>query len=662
METNEMGRVLKSGAHLQFRQTFASRSRVILPFLGTCLLWNAAPTHASSDLLASAQQLKRLSVEELLALEVTSVSRTPERLVEAAAAVRVITHDEIIRSGATSIPEALRLSPSLQVAQVNASQWAISARGFNNVLANKLLVMIDGRSVYTPLYAGVFWDVQDTLLEDIDRIEIVRGPGGTLWGANAVNGVINITTRSAAQTQGLFAEADIGTELRAQGGIRYGGELSPDLHYRVYAKAFDRDETVLTDGSGAGDDWDSRQGGFRMDWAREATTLTLQSDFYKTRPDPDGGAPVAADGGNLLGRWQHVVSETSDFQLQVYFDRTRRDFGNGFAEDLDTYDFDWQHRFQLSPRQEIVWGAGARHMRHEVSNLPLFQFRPADKTLKLYSLFVQDEITVIPERLRLTLGTKIEHNSYTDYEHQPSGRLSWTPSERQTVWGAISRASRIPARIDRDFYLNLTPEIGLIAGSDFQSEDLLAYELGWRMQPSPVLSLALTGFYNEYDNLRSVEPGPPPFFVPVTFDNGVRGETYGVELAATYEVTDSWRLRGGYTWFDKQLSVKPGSEDLNDASVESNDPQNQIVIQSLIDLTDTVQIDAVVRYVDALPDPHVPSYIAMDLRFAWDLTDQIELSLVGQNLFDERHLEFIPSSPSAREIERSVYGRIAWRM
>lgn len=631
--------------------------------LGASLLCAMTTAQAASDLLPSSERLKRLSVEELLALEVTSVSRTPESLVEAAAAVRVITRDEIIRSGATSIPEALRLSPNLQVAQANASQWAISARGFNNVLANKLLVMIDGRTVYTPLYAGVFWDVQDTLLEDIDRIEVVRGPGGTLWGANAVNGVISIKTRSAHQTQGLFMEADVGTELRALGGIRYGGELSPDLHYRVYAKAFERDDTRLMDGSSAADAWDSRQGGFRMDWSRdEATTLTLQSDFYQTRPDPDGNAPVDADGGNMLGRWQHVVSDTSDLQLQIYFDRTRRDFGNGFAESLDTWDVDWQHRFQLSPRQEIVWGLGAQRMRHEVKNLPLFQFRPPQETLHLYSFFVQDEITLLPERLRLTIGTKIEHNDYTGYEYQPSARFSWMPTQRQTLWGAISRASRTPARIDRDFYLNLTPQIGLIAGGDFQSEDLVAYEIGWRMQPHSTLSLSLSGFYNEYDNLRSVEPGPAPLFVPLTFGNGVKGDTYGIEAAATWQVLDAWRLRGGYTYFDKHLRVKAGSEDLNNASVESNDPRNQVVIQSLIDLTDTVQLDAAVRYVDALPDPHVPSYVAVDLRVAWHLGRHLELSLVGQNLFDERHLEFVPSSPSAREIERSVYGRVAWRM
>ncbi|HEY6644827.1 TonB-dependent receptor plug domain-containing protein [Povalibacter sp.] len=656
-----MRRVLKFGADFQPRPS-SRRSRGFLPLLGTCLLGAATAPQAASDPLANARQLKKLSVEQLLTLEVTSVSRTPERLVEAAAAIRVITRNEIIRSGATSIPEALRLSPNLQVAQANASQWAISARGFNNVLANKLLVMLDGRTVYTPLYAGVFWDVQDTLLEDIDRIEVVRGSGGTLWGANAVNGVISITTRNAAQTQGLFAEANMGTQLRTLGGIRYGGELSPDLHYRVYAKAFDRDDTTLINGSKAGDSWDSRQGGFRMDWAGEVSTLTLQSDFYKTSPNPDGTVAVAADGGNLLGRWQQVVSATSDFQLQIYFDRTRRDFGNGFTEHLDTYDLDWQHRFQLSPRQQLVWGVGARSMQHEVSNLPLFQFLPADKDLRLFSFFVQDEITLVPERLRLTLGTKIEHNDYTGYEHQPSGRLAWTPSQRQTVWGAISRASRTPARIDREFYLNLTPQIGLIEGSDFQSEDLLAYELGWRMAPNSVFSFGLTGFYNEYDNLRSVEPGPAPLFVPLTFGNGVRGETYGIEVSGTYQVIDAWRLRGGYTWFDKRLVVKSRSADTNNASGEGNDPQNQVVIQSLVDLTDSVQIDATMRYVDALPNPRVPSYVAMDLRLAWTLGGQVELSVVGQNLFDKRHVEFVPSSPATREIERSVYGRIAWRM
>lgn len=629
--------------------------------LGLGLLLAANAAQASQNVRREPDELKRLSVEELLDVEVTSVSRRPERLSQAASAIQVISQEEIRRSGATSLPEALRLASNLQVAQVNSSQWAISARGFNNVLANKLLVMIDGRTVYTPLYAGVFWDVQDTLLEDVDRIEVVSGPGGALWGANAVNGVINVTTRGAQQTQGLFLQADAGRELRAMGGMRYGGELTPNLHYRIYGKAFERDDTTLTDGSDAGDDWNMKQGGFRLDWDSDGTVLTLQSDVYDGKPNPDGDEVVSASGGNLLGRWQHTISEDSDFQLQMYYDRTRRDFNNGFAEDLATYDIDWQHRFALGSRHEVILGLNARRMDHQVDNLPLFAFLPAHEVMDRYGVFVQDEITLIPERLRLTLGSKLEDNDYTGTEHQPSGRLAWTPTDAQTLWAAVSRAVRTPARIDRDFYLDLAPSFPFIVGGDFQSEKVLAYELGWRLQPDADASISLSAFFNEYDDLRSVQPGGPPFGLPVTFANAVEGDTYGLELAAAYQLLEGWRLKGGYTFLKKHLAVKPGSIDLNDASVESNDPQNQLVIQSLLDLPYGVELDGVVRYIDALADPQVRSYVSVDLRVAWSVTEQLEVSIVGQNLLDERHPEFVPSNPSAREIERGVYGRVTWR-
>lgn len=629
--------------------------------LGIGLLLVANAAQSSQDLRREPDELKRLSVEELLDVEVTSVSRRPERLSQAASAIQVISRDEIRRSGATSLPEALRLASNLQVAQVNSSQWAISARGFNNVLANKLLVMIDGRTVYTPLYAGVFWDVQDTLLEDIDRIEVVSGPGGALWGANAVNGVINVTTRNAQQTQGLFLQADAGTELGTLGGIRYGGALTPNLHYRVYGKALERDDTALTNGTDAGDDWKLRQGGFRLDWDSDGTVLTLQSDVYDGEPNPDANVPVSASGGNLLGRWRHVISDASDFQLQMYYDRTRRDFNNGFAENLATFDIDWQHRFALGSHQELIWGLNARRMDHEVNNLSLFAFLPAHEVLNRYGLFVQDEISLIPQRVRLTLGTKLERTHYTGYEHQPSGRLAWTPTNAQTLWAAISRAARTPARIDRDFYLNLTPSIPFIAGDDFQSEKVLAYELGWRLQPDASASISLSAFFNRYDDLRSAEPGGPPFGLPITFANGVEGDTYGLELAAAYQVLEGWRLKGGYTFLKKHLAMKPGSRDMNQASVESNDPENQLVIQSLVNLPQGIELDGVVRYVDALADPQVPSYVSVDLRLALRVTDQLEVSVVGQNLLDARHPEFVPSNPSAREIERSVYGRVTWR-
>lgn len=622
---------------------------------GVLFTTSAAHAQPASD------ALKQLSVEELMNIEVTSIARSPQRLSQAPSAIQVISAEEIHRAGATSLPEALRLAPNLQVAQANSSQWAISARGFNNILANKLLVMIDGRSVYTPLYGGVFWDVQDVVLDDVDRIEVVSGPGATQWGANAVNGVINVVSRNAAQTQGLLAQAAAGSELRSLGAIRYGGELTEDLHYRVYARHFERDATVNVGGGDANDDWHMDQGGFRFDWQPGDDLLTLQGDLYQGRPNPDGTTAVDASGGNLLGRWQRTLSSSADMQLQLYYDRTRRDFEQGLAESLSTWDVDWQHRFTIGSRQHLTWGLHLRRQDHEVDNLPLFAFLPAHKVLTRYGLFVQDQIALLPDRLQLTLGTKIGYNNYTDYEYQPSVRLAWTSDERNTLWAAVSRAVRTPARIDRDFYLFLTPTIPLVAGDDFQSETLLAYELGWRVQPHEHLSLSLSGFYNDYDELRSAEPGPPPFGIPLTFGNGVRGESYGLELAAIYQVSDQWRLRGGYTFLKKDLRLEPGSHDLNNASVESDDPRNQLVIQSMLDLPGDLQLDSVVRYVDALPDPHVPAYLSLDLRLAWNPSAHLELSLVGQNLLDKRHAEFVPASPAARAIERSVYGQIAWR-
>jgi iron complex outermembrane recepter protein len=614
------------------------------------------------DSLPSPGALKRLSLEQLMDIEVTSVSRRPEKLSASASAIQIITGDDIRRSGASSIPEALRLAPNLQVAQANSSQWAVSARGFNNVLANKLLVLIDGRTVYTPLYAGVFWDVQNLPLESVDRIEVISGPGGALWGANAVNGVINIITKRAEETQGLAVEAGGGTELHAFGVLRYGGRLGSGTSYRVYGQGFGRGATVTADGADAGDAWGFGQGGFRMDWSRgRSDGFTLQGDYYEGRPDPDGTAHIIARGGNAVGRWVRTLSEKSDLQLQLYYDRTHRDFGNGFVEDLSTYDVDWQHRFPLGPRQEIVWGLGYRLMDHETDNLDLFAFLPAHKLLHLFSGFVQDEITLVDQRLRVTLGTKVEHTTYTGIEIQPSGRLAWTPAASHLVWGAVSRAVRTPSRIDRDFFLLAAPDFPIIAGADFESEAVLALELGWRVQAKENLSLSLAGFYNEYDDLRSAEPGPPPFGLPITFANGVRGNTYGVEVASTYRVSDRWLLRGGYTFLKKDLSVAPGSNDLNRGTAESNDPEHQLLVQSSADLPGGLALDAVMRAVDELPDPRLPGYVDLDLRLAWSPAERLEISVVGQNLLHGEHAEFIPSSPSPRKIERGVYGKITWR-
>jgi iron complex outermembrane receptor protein len=603
--------------------------------------------------------LKKLSVEDLMNLEVTSVNKRPEKLAGASSAIQVITQQDIRNSGATSVPEALRLATNLQVAQVNSSQWAISARGFNNVLANKLLVLIDGRVVYTPMYAGVFWDVQNLLLDNIDRIEVISGPGGTLWGSNAVNGVINIITKNAKETAGLYAEAAVGTELRGLGSLRYGGKITDKLFYRVYGTGFKRDNTIFQDSVEANDNWKMAQGGIRFDWdASEKDIVTFQSNIYEGRPDPDGGKPVLASGGNALSKWVHTIKEGSDFQVQGYYDRTWRDFRNGFAEELNTYDLEAQHSFKIRKSHEIVYGLGFRYMDHDVKNLELFAFRPARKSLYLFNVFVQDEIAVVEERLSLALGIKLEHHTYAGFQNQPSARLTWTPGSRNTVWAAASRALRAPSRIDREFHLDIAPGLAFITGSDFKSEELLAYELGWRTQPQDNLSLSISTFYNVYDNLRSVEPGPPPFGIPVTFGNGVAGDTYGAELSIRHQVNDNWDLRGGYTFLKKDLYVKPGSSDSNEGSAESNDPVHQFLIQSSVNFTERINFGTVLRYVGELADPVVSEYIGLDMRLAWQVKDFLQLSIVGQNLAKSNHTEFIPDAPAVKDVERSVYGKI----
>jgi iron complex outermembrane receptor protein len=609
-------------------------------------------------------RLKNLSLEQLMNIEITSVSKHPENLEQAASAIQVITQEDIRNSGAKTLPEALRLASNLQVAQVNASQWAISARGFNNVLANKLLVLIDGRTVYTPLYAGVFWDVQNVLLEDVDHIEVISGPGGTLWGANAVNGVINIITKSSKDTTGLFAEAGGGSNLPGMGSLRYGGELGSKISYRVYGTAFKIGNTLLTNGKKANDEWPMSQGGFRMDWdASEKDKVTFQGNIYSGKPNPDSGdTSVIARGDNLVARWNHSTPGKSDFQLQAYYDHTWRDFGNGFSEDLKTYDIEWQNRYYIGHRHELTYGVDFRMMDHHVTDLPLFGFFPANKTLYLYSGFIQDKIGLIKDRLNLTVGEKLEHNSYTGLESQPNVRLSWTAARNQTVWAAVSHAVRTPSRTDRDFSIYLTPDLPLIAGSDsFISEKLTAYELGWRLQPVKTVSISLSTFYNIYDDIRSAEPGPPPLGIPITFRNGVKGKSYGIELAITTQLASWWNLKGGYTFFKKDLSVKFGSEDLNKASSESDDPMHQFLVQSNIKLPARFELGTVIRYIGKLPAPYVPDYLGLDLRIGWNLSKALELNIVGQNLLDKSHPEFIPTSPSAREIERSVYGKVTFR-
>ncbi|MGH8562809.1 MAG: TonB-dependent receptor domain-containing protein [Gammaproteobacteria bacterium] len=635
-----------------------------------CRAGETAPAPSSDAARVPAEsgvaQLKKLSLEELMDIEVTSVSKRPERLSETASAIQVITQEDIRRSGATRLPEALRLASNLEVAQIDSRQWAISARGFNSPFSNKLLVLIDGRTVYTPLFAGVFWEVQDTLLEDIDRIEVISGPGATLWGANAVNGVINIITKDAKDTQGALLADGGGTELRGFGGVRYGGALAPNLRYRVYGKYFDRDDTVLPDGLDGGDDWHMGQGGFRMDWdASEGNAFTVQGDGYDGRISQAGADDIDVSGANVIGRWSHTFYERSDLTLQLYYDRTHRNDPRTISEDLDTYDVDFQHRFPLGERHDIVWGLGYRLIEDDVSNGPIVAFLPPQVSRQWFSGFVQDEMALMKDRLHLTIGTKIEHNDYTGFEFQPSGRLAWRLSEQQTLWSAISRAVRTPSRVDRELFQPVSPPFLIAGGPDFDSEELLAYELGYRVQPFSRLALSLAAYYNDYDDLRSQEQVSPPMALPVIVANGLEGESYGAELTADYRVTDWWRLRAGYTELRIDLRPKPDSTDTTQGSNESNDSKHYFSLRSLLDLPGRWELDAAFRYVSRIDNQQVPAYGELDVRLGWRPSPELEFSMVGQNLLHDEHAEFGALTTlgeiTRREIERGVFAKLLWR-
>jgi iron complex outermembrane receptor protein len=643
--------------------------------------------------------LKQLSLDELMNLEVTSVSKEPQKLLQAAAAIQVITNEDIRRSGATSIPEALRLADNLEVAQINSHDWAISARGFNANLANKLLVLIDGRAVYTPLYGGVLWNVQDYLLEDIDRIEVISGPGGTLWGANAVNGVINIITKAARDTQGLYAQAAGGKELQDLTGVRYGGQLAPDVYLRIYGKYFDRGAELTSAGSSADDSWHMGRAGFRMDAEPSGQNrLTLQGDFYSGIEDFAAAGDGGLSGGNVLSRWTHTISADASMSLQFYYDHTHIEqpyaasppapFYSGFpaaslTDDLDTYDLDFQYHFTWGERQKLVWGLGYRATHEVDEDLAIVRFLPPVLDQSLYSGFAQDEM-MLSRDVYLTIGTKLEHNDYTGFEVQPSARLQWNLDPQQLLWAAVSRAVRTPSRYDRDLVvptglINAPPPYQFPAdylkgSSDFVSETLIAYEIGYRAEIGPRLSTAISTFYNDYSDLRSATATPATalyvFPYPIYFQNNLEGETHGLELTATYQIREWWRLRAGYDLLQEHIHVKPGQVDVTDASNETADPQQQFALRSSMDMPRNIALDAALRWVDTLhinDGPTggpvvgiVPSYFELDSRLAWHPTPRLELSIVGQNLLHDHHIEYGFPSPTREEIERSVFGRITW--
>jgi iron complex outermembrane recepter protein len=650
---------------------------------------------------ANNQDFTGLSIEELMGIEVTSVSKKAQSLSDSAAAIFVVTNEDIQRSGVTSIPDALRMVPGMNVARIDSNKWAINSRESNSRFASKLLVLIDGRSVYTPSYSGVYWEVQDVLLEDVDRIEVIRGPGATLWGANAVNGVINILTKHAADTQGGLLSLGGGDQEKAFAGARYGTSLGDGIYGRIYAKGFERDEFEHAIGGDAGDDWKMLRGGFRIDSVLNSKdSVTIQGDIYNgdinqevdlaTLTPPAfftyGDDDIDVKGGNIIARWQHVISSSSEYTLQAYYDRTEREEAI-VHEKRDSFDLDFQHRFAAGYRHDILWGVRYRSTHDDFSNTNWVIFDSESQTDQLYSAFVQDEIIIKPDKIWLTLGTKLEHNDYSGYEVQPSARLLWAPHSNHKIWTAVSRAVRTPSRIEENSHIfNATVPPGtpdnpgpfpvtleMYGDSDYDSEELISYELGYRTLPSQNLSLDIALFYNDYDDLRIFERQTPvpviippavfPSYIsqPFPVDNQISAQTYGFELAAAWQAAKWLKVNFAYSYLDS---------DMNAGEQVGDEPKHQVSLRGAFSLRNDINLDVWLRYVDSVSAVYlgtggfydIDDYVTMDVRLAWRPNDTLELSLVGQNLLDSSHVEFVQENfTRPTEIERGFYGKIAYK-
>lgn len=633
----EMNRRELRGGRRIARRTALERTWVLV---GAVAIAFGAPSDVRAD-AASMTSLKSLSIEDLMNLEVTSVSKAGEPLSDAAAAVYVITREDILNSGAKSMPDILRLAPNLQVAQITSTNFAITARGFNGPAASKLLVLIDGRSVYTPYHSGVPWDVQDVLPENIERIEVISGPGATLWGANAVNGVINITTRKSTETMGGSLTAGAGN-LQQRGSFQYGGQLDSKLTYRTYIASFRNDDDLTAAGLNAEDASHKTQGGFRLDWMPSRDLLTLQGDFYKGAEGKFHSPDQAVVGHNVLGRWNHAFSGGgSALQVQGYYDYSKFSLpGVGFDE-LQTYDLDVQHSFSLGSRQNVVWGGGVRAAEDNfptiLSSTQLLLFSPQRRTLNYANIFVQDTIALSPA-LKLILGAKYEDDAYVGGEPLPNARLSWKVSDNSLLWAAVSRASRAPSRIDRDLY-QVAGGVVYIKGGNFQNERLTAYELGLRVQPTAQSSLSVSSFYNAYTDLRTAEYSPGRT-LPVTFANRMAGNTYGLEVWGNYQVREWWRLSAGANWLHENLHFEPGSSAIAGIAIAGNDPSYQISLRSNMTLMPGWQFNMDLRQIGALPNPASPSYTELNAHITWTASQSLSIALTGSNLLHPHHLEF----------------------
>ncbi|MGZ8294757.1 MAG: TonB-dependent receptor plug domain-containing protein [Telluria sp.] len=609
-----------------------------------------------------------LSIEELANIQITSVSKRPERLSGASASVFVITADDIRRSGAASIPEALRLAPNLNVAQSSAYDYAISARGLNgsnNSSPNKLLVMINGRSVYAPLFSGVFWESQDLILEDIERIEVVSGPGGTLWGVNAVNGVVNIISRTAAQTEGTLAGVEAGTR-GAEVGFRQG-RRSANGGWRLYGKYLDKRHTEMASGAAVDDARHQGQFGFRGDWTRGADTFSVNSHVYRGKAgQPAPGVievtgvnqqlgDVETAGASLTGSWKRKLADGSSLNLQAYVDHTERTVPPTYAQTLDIADIQFQHSLRPAGRHELVWGANYRYSWDRVTNSDIIAFLPAHTNQQWASLFAQDEIT-LRDDLRLTAGTRLERNVYTGNEFLPTLRLAWQVAPNHALWAAASRTVRAPSRLDADAFIPGRPPFLLRGGPRVVSEVAKVFELGYRGQPLAGLSYSATIFHNDYDHLRTQEIDPG--FSYIFFDNLMEGKASGIEMWGSYQATPSWRLSAGMTGLHQRFTLKPGSNDSGGPGSSGKDPSHTAQLRSNYTIAPGKEFEVAVRKAAALENPAVPGYTALDARFGWRINKALELSLAAQNL-NGSHGEYGPEATRS-EIPRSVSVRLVW--
>jgi iron complex outermembrane receptor protein len=632
---------------------------------------------------ASVQQTNdylEMSLEELSNVEVSLATKKEESIFTVPSAAYVLTSEDIRRSGATTVMEAMRLVPGLNVAQLNAHTWAISSRGFNQQYANKLQVMIDNRSVYTPLYGGVFWDMQSLMIEDVERIEVIRGPGGALWGANAVNGIINIVTKKASDTQNGLMSATAGSN-RGIGSLRYGGKLGSQTFYRAWSQYYTMDDSYRADDHKSVDGWNATSGGFRIDsMLSKADTLMLQGSAFENDAGnqetiylptvPFYTSTVVNDknilrGFNFLSRWTRQIDTDSDITLQAYFDRNER-HTRSYDYVASTLDFDFQHHLVMNDSHELTWGAGFRTIRDDIDGTLVFDMNPDKRTMNLYSVFIQDKITLKPEQLYLTLGSKFEHNSYTHFEYQPSAKLLWTPDSRQTVWAGVSRAVHVPTRYDRDSTTLIAvmgpTQMKVLGSDDVESEQLLAYEIGYRSRQSETLFWDVSLFLNDYDKLRTTERKTTPGLTALEFDNKMRGQVYGGELAATWQARKDWTIKSGYSLLFMDLTPYDSSNYTGDADIETRSPQNQFFVHSMMNLDKNLELDLMPRYTDSLLGAGADSIFDLDVRLSWHITPNAELSIVGQNLLNNHHAEYASDAAALNtETSRACWLKLVYR-